>query len=98
MDVGGVRALAGAMSHQCFADFLQDAGFHHSAVEGVPEVVEAVVTNPGAANRSSPGRLDFVDGLAFEGKDQTFRLRFRAKDLKEAPGEGNLAGFAFRGF
>ena len=39
-----------------------------------------------------------MDGVAFEGKDQPFRLRLRAKELNEAPGEGNLTGFGFRGF
>lgn len=86
------------MSHQGFADFLQDAGFHETAVEAVPEVVETVVTNPGAADRCHPRRLDFVDGLAFEGKDQSFRFPLRAKELEEAPGEGDLTGFAFGRF
>lgn len=74
MDVGGVHVLAGGVPHQGFADFLQDAGFHHSAVEGVPQVVEAVVTNPGAPDGRLPGRLDLADGLAVEGKDQSFRF------------------------
>ena len=40
MDVGGVHVLSGGVPHQGFADFLQYAGFHHSAVEGVPKIVE----------------------------------------------------------
>lgn len=69
-----MHILARGVPHQGFADFLQDAGFHHSAVEGVPQVVEPVIANPGAADRRLPGRLDLADGLAFEGKDQSFRF------------------------
>ena len=98
MDIGGVHILTRGVPHQGFADFLQDAGFHHSAVEGVPEVVEAVVTNPGAADGRHPGRLDLADGLAFEGKNPSFRFLLCPKELEEAPGEGDLAGFAFRRF
>jgi len=86
------------MPHQGLADLLQDAGFHQPAVEAVPEVVEPVVANRGAADRRHPGSFDLADGLAFEGKDQPLRFLLRVKELEETPGERDLAAFAFRGF
>ena len=93
-----MHILARGVPHQGFADFLQDAGFHQPAVEAMPEVVEPVVANSGAADRRHPGRLDFADGLAFEGKDQPLRFLLRAKEFEETLGERDLAALAFRGF
>ena len=69
MDVDGVHILAARVPHQGFADFLEDAGFHHSAVEAVPEIVETVVANPRTADRRHPCGLDLANGMAFEVED-----------------------------
>ena len=67
-----MHVLTRGVPHEGLADFLQDAGFHHSAVEGVPKIVEAVVANSRPSDRRLPGRFDLADGLAFEGEYKSF--------------------------
>ena len=67
-----MHVLTRGVPHEGLADFLQYTCFHHSAVEGVPKIVEAVVANSRPADRRRPGRFDFVKWLAFEGKYKSF--------------------------
>ena len=93
-----MHVLSRGVPHESFADFLEDAGFHHSGVEGVPEIMEAVVTNSRPANRRLPGRFDLADRLAFEGEDESFVFPFGPKELGEPRRERNLTGFALGRF
>ena len=62
-DVGvhGMHVTAPAVAHEFLADVGDDADFGKARVEGVAEVVEAVMREPGAAERALPRGLDPMD-------------------------------------
>src|ERR1700683_1936389 len=98
MAIGGVNCLSRGVPHQGFADFLQDTGFHHSAVKGVPEIVESVVADSRPTDRTRPGRFDLADGLAFESENESVFFPLRLEKLGEPSRKRNLTGLALGRF
>lgn len=96
--VGGVNAFAAGMPHEGFADLLHHARFHESCIEGVAEIMEPVVTDPGPADGGLPGAFHGFEGTVFEQEDRPLGLWSYREEVREPPRERNLSSLTLRSF
>src|SRR5208337_4619859 len=86
------------MTHEGLSYFLHDPGFHQSGVEGVAQIVKAVVANSCPADRRRPRRFDSAQRSAFEEEHESFFLPSRREEFKETGGERDFPRLTARRF
>src|SRR6266702_3312640 len=97
LDVGinGVNVTTPAMPHEFLAYVRDHPDLDESRVEGMAEIMEAVVRNTCAANGRRPAGLQIAEGCSLIGEEQSRWFPKLGQEFKGPIRERNLPHLAF---